>query len=324
MQIHLKPHHTKPHVVILGAGASLAAFPNGDKKGRKVSGMEKFFKNLGYDMNLESYLGKDHSHNLEEIYIKADRDLRDQIEEVIETHFRKLMIPDEPTIYDLILLGLRPKDLIATFNWDPFLVQAYLRNCDEFKLPQTIFLHGNVAVYFCPNHYKKISFKSGLCGHCRSRLVMPDLLYPIDKKDYTRTRFLSRQWCLFQIYLEITPLVTIFGYSAPATDIAAKTLMKKAWGTPEERSLEEIEFIERKTKEVLDREWAEFIHTHHRRRHDTFYKSFIATHPRRTVEAYNEENMLGKVINYDPLPKFSTLSDMWDYYRPIQDEEPSL
>jgi hypothetical protein len=31
-----QPDFGRPHVVILGAGASLAAFPNGDKHGRKL------------------------------------------------------------------------------------------------------------------------------------------------------------------------------------------------------------------------------------------------------------------------------------------------
>ena len=33
---------SRPHVVILGAGASCAAIPNGDKYGRKISAMSGF------------------------------------------------------------------------------------------------------------------------------------------------------------------------------------------------------------------------------------------------------------------------------------------
>ena len=32
----LGPKNSRPHLVILGAGASYAAFPNGDKNGRKL------------------------------------------------------------------------------------------------------------------------------------------------------------------------------------------------------------------------------------------------------------------------------------------------
>lgn len=47
----------------------------------------------------------------------------------------EIQIPERPTIYDQLLLNLRPKDLIATFNWDPLISQAYKRNKDEFDLP---------------------------------------------------------------------------------------------------------------------------------------------------------------------------------------------
>ena len=38
----------RPHVVILGAGASCAAIPKGDKNGRKISAMSGFIDKLGF------------------------------------------------------------------------------------------------------------------------------------------------------------------------------------------------------------------------------------------------------------------------------------
>ncbi len=313
----LQPQNTKPHVIILGAGASMAALPNGDKNGRKLSVMDNFFENLGYDLNLDP----DHNRNLEEIYLSADQELRSIIEEVIEDHFRKLIIPDEPTIYDQLILGMRPKDLIATFNWDTLLVQAFLRNKDGFDLPQIVFLHGNVGVYYCPVHYYKIGFQRGLCPDCRNRLVIPNLLYPINKKDYSRTDFLSHQWEIFKDHFRHTSLVTIFGYSAPTTDVEARTILKEAWGTPNQRLLEEIEFIDLKPAEQLIQEWHEFIYSHHHRSYTSFCDSFIATFPRRTIEAYNKEILLGEILDYDPPPQFSTLQELREHIRPLQEEE---
>ncbi len=313
----LQPKNTKPHVIILGAGASLAALPNGDKNGRKLSVMDNFFENLGYDLNLSN----DHNPNLEEIYLNADHDLRSIIEEIIEDHFRKLVIPDIPTIYDYLILGLRPKDLIATFNWDPLIAQAFLRNREGFDLPQIVFLHGNVGVFYCPVHYTKIGFQRGLCPDCRNRLVIPDLLYPIDKKDYTKTPFLSHQWEILKDHFGITPLVTIFGYSAPTTDVEAKRILKEVWGTPEQRKLEEIEFIDLKPKEQLIHEWDEFIYSHHHRNYNSIFDSFIATFPRRSIEACNKEIFLGDILDYDPPPQFSTLQELREYIRLIQEEE---
>lgn len=59
-------------------------------------------------------------------------------------------LPDEPTIYDFLVMSLTSKDLIATFNWDLFLVQALGRAQRYTKnIPQVAFLHGNVAVGYC-------------------------------------------------------------------------------------------------------------------------------------------------------------------------------
>lgn len=80
-------------------------------------------------------------------------------------------------------------------------------------------------------------------------------------------------------------MVTIFGYSAPKSDIEAINMMKKAWGSVNERNLEEIELIDiRDEKEVID-SWDEFIHTHHYSYHTDFFDSTLARCPRRTCEA---------------------------------------
>lgn len=52
--------------------------------------------------------------------------LRKEIEEKTYQYFSSLNLPNKPTIYDYLILSLRDKDLIASFNWDPFLMKAYL------------------------------------------------------------------------------------------------------------------------------------------------------------------------------------------------------
>ena len=44
-----------PHVVILGAGASLAAFPNGDKNGRQLPLMNNLVEVVGLRSLLDSW-----------------------------------------------------------------------------------------------------------------------------------------------------------------------------------------------------------------------------------------------------------------------------
>lgn len=70
--------------------------------------------------------------------------LKAAIESKVKGYFESLEMPDEPTLYDYLLLSLRETDLIATFNWDPFLVRAFIRNRDLAALPQLAFLYGSV------------------------------------------------------------------------------------------------------------------------------------------------------------------------------------
>ena len=39
-------------------------------------------------------------------------------------------------------------------------------------------------------------------------------------------------------------MITIFGYSAPKSDVEALDMMKRAWGKVDDRKLEEIEIID--------------------------------------------------------------------------------
>src|SRR5947209_7623314 len=66
--------------------------------------------------------------------------LADAIDAAVREYFADVEIPDETTIDDHLLMALRPKDLIATFNWDPLIVQAEmrLRHHDVNELPQVV------------------------------------------------------------------------------------------------------------------------------------------------------------------------------------------
>jgi len=143
-----------PHVAILGAGASYAAFPKGDKNGRKLPLMNNFVETLGIEELISRTGLAFSSTNFEDIYSEIHvrpelGDIREELENTVYDYFQKMELPDEPTIYDHLVLSLRNKDFIATFNWDPFLVQAIRRNGARFNLPRTLFLHGNVEVGYC-------------------------------------------------------------------------------------------------------------------------------------------------------------------------------
>ena len=60
--------NNRPHVVILGAGATIATIPNGDKQGNPCSVMHGFVKNLGLESILASVELHTKSENIEDIY----------------------------------------------------------------------------------------------------------------------------------------------------------------------------------------------------------------------------------------------------------------
>lgn len=121
-----------PHIVLLGAGASRATCPEGDTNGKILPLMNDLIDTL----NLSEMIKRENISlegiGFEEIYdsliLNGRLELAKTIERKIHNYFSEIRLPDKPTIYDYLILSLRKKDLIATFNWDPLLLQAYRRN----------------------------------------------------------------------------------------------------------------------------------------------------------------------------------------------------
>lgn len=318
----------KPHVVVLGAGASYAAFPNGDKNGRKLPLMNNFVETLGLE-SLISRTGLSFSStNFEVIYSEINKrselnDIREELEKIIYNYFQGMELPNQPTIYDHLVLSLRNKDFIATFNWDPFLVQAIRRNGKRFKLPRTLFLHGNVEVGYCRNGHM-MGNNGGVCHHCGDLLTDTKLLYPIGEKNYHLDEFISRQWTTMKDVLKNAFMVTIYGYGAPTSDASAMDLLKNAWGSTANRNMEEIEVIDIRHEADLQKTWSPFINSHHYRVESDFYDSWIANHPRRSGEAYLNQFINAQFIENNPLPRFANFEKLWDWFDKLQKVEDSL
>ena len=293
----------RPHLVILGAGATVATIPFGDKNGRKASCMNNFIEELDMGAILDGVRLHTTSTNLEDIYSELhDRtdctEVREILEHRIYDYFRSLELPDQATIYDLLILSLRPKDCIATFNWDGLLVDAYNRvKKITGHLPNLIFLHGNVNVSYCPN-CDSYGNKRETCPRCKKKTIIPKLLYPIKHKDYTSDPFIKRQWEDFEAYLEDCSILTIFGYSAPKTDVEAIEKLQKAFARLyDNRFLDHIEIIEKPgfNRTEISEAWLELSsHTHeHISLMESFYDSYLAQFPRRSIEGYFKSNIEG-------------------------------
>ncbi|MEA4968237.1 MAG: hypothetical protein VB048_09005 [Bacteroidaceae bacterium] len=279
----------RTHTVILGAGATVATIPEGDKNGRKSSVMNGLIDKLNLNEVLKDIELKTKSDNLEDIYFElySRPDCKSVVEELesrIYDYFSILEIPNFPTIYDFLILSLTETDAIATFNWDPLLLQAYLRCMDiTDNLPKIFCLHGNVAMNYCYEH-NEYGYKGAICPVCKRKLVPTKLLYPIGKKNYIDDNYINNSWEAIKYMVENSYMLTIFGYSAPSSDIEAVELLKSAWGGSENRQLEEVSVIDIIDEEDILKKWGTFIHSHHYRYSNSFFESYLGNFPRRSCE----------------------------------------
>lgn len=161
----------------------------------------------------------------------------------------------------------------------------------------------------------------GLCSICGEHLENTPLLYPVAEKGYQKSEFISRQWGTLHEQLKRAFMVTVFGYGAPVSDTAAIELLKSAWGTPDSRSMEEFEVIDRKQKQELVDTWSPFIHSHHYRVESNFYDSWIANHPRRTGEAYLNQFVYAKFTENNRFPKSAGFNELWEWFENLRQVE---
>lgn len=320
----------RPHIVILGAGASCAAIPNGDRNGKKISTMNGFIESLGLTKLLSKIKIFTNTHNLEDIFMELDTrseqevdcaNIKNELERIIFNYMAEYEIPDEPTVYDFLVLSLTDKDLIATFNWDPLLVQAYCRAMEyTTNLPFLVFLHGNVAIGYCEQD--NVIGRIGLRCKCGKLLKPIKLLYPIKKKNYNDDIAISKSWKELEQNLKRAYMVTIFGYSAPKSDVEAINAMKQAWGNAEKRSLEEIEFVDIRTEDEVIGPWRDFIHTHHYSYHKDFFSTALGRYPRRSCEAIFDMLMGCRFLDGDKGFKTNmTFQDINSKIMPLVKEE---
>lgn len=287
----------RPHIVILGAGATMAAIPNGDRNGKRCSVMKGFIENMGLTDLLSSVDFKTDSDNLEEIFSELKNrpecnDIVTELENRIISNFAEFIIPDEPTIYDYLLLSLRSKDYIFSFNWDDLIIQAYQRAWKiTHDLPQLVFLHGNIGVGKCPSCGAVEALRNIHCRECGNELARSKILFPIKEKNYGDDPYIKNCWEGFLDILSRATIVTIFGYSAPKSDAMAIEAMQKAFSSTF-RKLDQIEVIDLKSEHDLWETWDDFAEptNFHFKTCRTFFDSILSEFPRRSVEGYWKRN----------------------------------
>lgn len=329
----MERQRSRSHLVILGAGASVATIPNGDRNQRKLSCMDNFLSELNISGILDKCNLKTNSKNLEDIYSELENrpeyeDIKNNLESTIIEEFEKLQLPDYMTIYDYLIISLRKKDLVASFNWDPLLIQAYSRMSKLTEdLPDLVFLHGNIWAGFCIN-CKSYGYIRNECQVCGKALSATRLLYPIKNKNYEKDLFIVEQWDRVKRWIKDSTVITFFGYSAPKTDAAAIELLKNIYNDGPLHRFDTIEIIDIKEKEVLEHTWKDFIKVdgaYNPVYLKSFYESILAEFPRRSIEGYSERNFngwWGKGKN-QILEKKQTIEEFYRQIRPILNKDKS-
>ena len=312
------PRFCRPHVVLLGAGASRAAFPNGDATGQLIPLMDDLVDIVGLQELIDQAgldIGDD--QNFEVSYGEiADQPkyvrVKERIELRIEQYFSNLSLPKEATIYDRLLISLRPSDAILTFNWDPFLFDAYQRNAGAVPLPEIFFLHGNVRIGACSIH-DRWGARDGVCPECGAPFAKVPLLYPIRQKNYSSDPHISRAWTAARELLQDAFTMTIFGYGAPVSDSDAVALVRQAWSSLSDREFEHIQIIDIAASSLLHSRWSTFTPTLHYQTTDSFEQSRIARWPRRSCEAVFYPMTEGLPCEDFPLPTTNCLHELHKY-----------
>jgi hypothetical protein len=310
-----------PHVVILGAGASKAAFPDGDKNGKPLPLLDDLANIVGRTWTdvLELASPPITGFEAQFSWIRKCGKFPDElarVEALLFQYFDELELPDIATIYDYLVLGLRAKDTIATFNWDPLLLFAHRRNRHVAELPDLRFLHGSVAYFTCSDHDVLGSANEG-CPICGKFLDPGRLFYPEADKDYATHAVIHRDWQAVTRQLSKAFHLTIFGYSGPETDYNARQLLLSGWGKSPLREVSHVEIIDIKDDDQLRRCWREFIPYHHEMVLSDFWQSTIVKWPRRTAEYKLSASLYG--IAAEPMGPFRTnsLSELQEWHAAI-------
>jgi hypothetical protein len=313
-----------PHVVILGAGASKAAFPRGDPTGKVVPVMQELVACLGLTADLKA-AGFADPTNFEAIYDElattgSNPALVSEIERRVRSYFESMALPSEATLYDRLVLSMRETDLIATFNWDPFLLRAYVRNGSVRRLPQLAFLHGNVEAAVCLKDRTK-GLVGQPCQKCGERLIPTKLLYPVRRKDYSTDPFIANEWSLLKQFLERAYMLTIFGYGAPSTDVEAVDLMSNAWRDNDRFELGQVNIVDIRPEMQLKKTWEPFVCRDHYGFLKNFKGTWLCRHPRRSCEALAFATLQMAPWRNNPLPRFKSFSKLHKWIAPLIAEE---
>lgn len=262
--------------------------------------MKNFMEKTGLINKFPNYYGEiKNNPNLEDLYSlwyedSSKVDVCKRLEEELYAYFSSLDSGRYLNLYDELLLSLTNRDVIATFNWDPFLAQSYKKISSYYThdLPMILFLHGNVAMGYCSN-CRVIGYLNDTCQKCKRPFTKLNLLYPTKDKNYTDDMYIRSAWNDFERCIKKATLITFFGYSAPSSDEGAMKRMVEAFKKDNLSNLKQIQIIDIDEETALRERYSSFTDKYnHIDVVRSFYDSFMALYPHRSADYIFSSTML--------------------------------
>lgn len=309
------------HLVILGAGSTIATIPNGDKNGEFSYTLYNLLKDKCFTSFVKKVQAKDFQIDdvealCNQLY-KEDKPLYDEFESLVRKKYARLELPEEFTILDRLVLSLTPNDAIVSFNWDDLVIQAYQRMSEyvpEEMLPILAFPHGNAQAVYNNKHYTSKRIVTG------ANWIDSPLNMPVDEIDYKLDAFIGSQWKVLDFYIRNAQMITFFGYRGPSSD---------------EQDLQHLDELFVKNEicdkiEIIDKDLESSIQVAKGLKRfkmqpnwlfpcTDFWHSSIAKHPRRTLSAIGNWNYSTKTFANE-----ETLAEFMSHVGPLIDEEQNL
>lgn len=309
------------HLVILGAGSTIATIPNGDKNGEfgyTLANLlnDKCFTSFVKKAQAKGFLTSDVEDLCNQL-CKEDKPLYDEFETLVRKKYASLELPEEFTILDRLVLSLTPNDAIVSFNWDDLLIQAYQRMSEfvpEKMLPILAFPHGNAQAVYNNKHYTSKRIVTG------ANWIDSPLNMPVDEVDYKSDIFIGSQWNILDFFMRNAQMITFFGYSGPSSDELDLQHLDELFAKNE--ICDKIEIIDKDldtAMEVAKRLVRFKMQSNWLYPCADFWHSTIAKYPRRTLSVLDNWNYSVKTA-----AKAKTLAEFMGQVGPLIEEEQNL
>ncbi len=112
-------------------------------------------------------------------------------------------------------------------------------------------------------------------------------------------------------------MLTVFGYSGPATDAEAVKRFGEPWRTNKLRMFHHLEVIDVVGSEEVSRRWGPLAFQDHLLVAESFERSFLGRYPRRSCEMKRTISSTGRMARRNPMPVSASFDDLDIWLAPL-------